>query len=182
MRGLASPRCAPSLLLDCLSPLRVMRRDIGRTPDATSDMIDRIGLAADFRVDAAGDAERILAHAKERTWNELEMPGNPREIITMAERRFPVRIRIAVPPDGLGRRHASNNRLARRELWRRWLGDDAGRIARRDQRCGRHLLLRCGLSCGLRLSLVRRIEGRDKRRSIPGAQGSADASRSGQGA
>ena len=29
------------------------------------------------------------------------MPGNPREIITMAERRFPVRIRIAVPPGGL---------------------------------------------------------------------------------
>jgi len=28
-----------------------------------------------------------------------------REIITMAERRFPVRVRIAVPPDGLGRRH-----------------------------------------------------------------------------
>ena len=34
------------------------------------------------------------------------MPGNAREIITIAERRFPVRIRIAVPPDGLGRRHA----------------------------------------------------------------------------
>ena len=34
------------------------------------------------------------------------MPGNPREIITMAERRFPVRIRIAVPPYGLDRRHA----------------------------------------------------------------------------
>jgi hypothetical protein len=34
------------------------------------------------------------------------MPGNPREIITMAERRFPVRIRIAVPPGGFGRRHA----------------------------------------------------------------------------
>ena len=33
------------------------------------------------------------------------MPGNPREITTMAERRFPVRVRIAVPPDGLGRRH-----------------------------------------------------------------------------
>jgi hypothetical protein len=33
------------------------------------------------------------------------MPGNPREIITMAERRFPVRIRIAVPVGGLGRRH-----------------------------------------------------------------------------
>jgi hypothetical protein len=28
------------------------------------------------------------------------MPGNPRELITSAERRFPVRIRIAVPPEG----------------------------------------------------------------------------------
>ena len=34
------------------------------------------------------------------------MPGNPRVIIMVAERRFPVRIRIAAPPDGLGRRHA----------------------------------------------------------------------------
>jgi hypothetical protein len=34
------------------------------------------------------------------------MPGTPREIITVAERRFPVRIRIAIPPGGLGRRHA----------------------------------------------------------------------------
>ena len=33
------------------------------------------------------------------------MPGNPRELITVAERRFPVRIRIAVPPKGLGQRH-----------------------------------------------------------------------------
>ena len=33
------------------------------------------------------------------------MPGNPRAAIMLAERRFPVRIRIAVPPDGLGRRH-----------------------------------------------------------------------------
>jgi hypothetical protein len=32
------------------------------------------------------------------------MPGNPREIITTAERRFPVRIRLGVPPDGFGRR------------------------------------------------------------------------------
>jgi len=30
------------------------------------------------------------------------MPGNPREIVTMAERRFPVRIRIGVPPSGFG--------------------------------------------------------------------------------
>ena len=33
------------------------------------------------------------------------MLGNPREMITTAERRFPVRIRIAVPPNGLGQRH-----------------------------------------------------------------------------
>ena len=33
------------------------------------------------------------------------MPGNPRETTTVAERRFPVRIRIAVPPKGLGQRH-----------------------------------------------------------------------------
>jgi hypothetical protein len=34
------------------------------------------------------------------------MPGNPRAAIVMAERRFPVRIRIGVPGEGLGRRHA----------------------------------------------------------------------------
>ena len=34
------------------------------------------------------------------------MPGNPRSMITSAERRFPVRIRIAVPPNGLGQRYA----------------------------------------------------------------------------
>ena len=33
------------------------------------------------------------------------MLGNPRGMITSAERRFPVRIRIAVPPGGLGQRH-----------------------------------------------------------------------------
>jgi hypothetical protein len=32
------------------------------------------------------------------------MPGNPRDLITTAERRFPVRIRIGVPPEGLGQR------------------------------------------------------------------------------
>jgi len=33
------------------------------------------------------------------------MSGNPREIVMMAERRFPVRIRIGVPPSGLGQRY-----------------------------------------------------------------------------
>ena len=32
------------------------------------------------------------------------MSGNPRELTTRAERQFPVRIRIAVPPAGLGER------------------------------------------------------------------------------
>jgi hypothetical protein len=32
------------------------------------------------------------------------MPRNPREMIMLAERRFPVRIRIGVAPEGLGRR------------------------------------------------------------------------------
>jgi len=34
------------------------------------------------------------------------MPGNPRDMIVSAERRFPVRIRIGVPPGGLGQRYA----------------------------------------------------------------------------
>jgi hypothetical protein len=34
------------------------------------------------------------------------MPGNPRELITLAERRFPVRIRIGVPPGGFGQRYS----------------------------------------------------------------------------
>jgi hypothetical protein len=33
------------------------------------------------------------------------MPANPRDMTTAAERRFPVRIRIGVPPEGLGARH-----------------------------------------------------------------------------
>lgn len=32
------------------------------------------------------------------------MPSNAREMITAAERLFPVRIRIAFPPGGFGRR------------------------------------------------------------------------------
>ena len=33
------------------------------------------------------------------------MPGNPRQMITTAERSFPVRIRIGVPLGGFGMRH-----------------------------------------------------------------------------
>ncbi len=34
------------------------------------------------------------------------MPVNPRDVITVAERRFLVRIRIGVPPGGFGQRNA----------------------------------------------------------------------------
>jgi hypothetical protein len=34
------------------------------------------------------------------------MLANPRELITGTERRFPMRIRIAIPPEGLGQQHA----------------------------------------------------------------------------
>ena len=34
------------------------------------------------------------------------MPGSPRDMIVSAERRFPVRIRIGVPPGGFGQRYA----------------------------------------------------------------------------
>lgn len=33
------------------------------------------------------------------------MPGNPRAIVAEAERRFPVRIAIKVPPHGIGQRY-----------------------------------------------------------------------------
>jgi hypothetical protein len=41
----------------------------------------------------------------------------------VAERRFPVRIKVAVPPGGFGQRHSQIG-LVRRELRRRWLGDE----------------------------------------------------------
>jgi hypothetical protein len=34
------------------------------------------------------------------------MPGYPRDMITNAERRYPVRIRVGVPPGGFGQRHS----------------------------------------------------------------------------
>jgi hypothetical protein len=39
------------------------------------------------------------------------MPGNPREIVAMAERRFPVRIRIGVPPNGFGQSYTEITEL-----------------------------------------------------------------------
>jgi hypothetical protein len=41
-----------------------------------------------------------------RTNKERKMPGNPRELIAVAERLFPVRIRIGIPPGGLGQQYS----------------------------------------------------------------------------
>src|SRR6516165_7565153 len=49
-------------------------------------------------------AKRLCNRRIEQTRNT--MSGNPREMTTLAERRFPVRIRIGVPHKGLSRRHA----------------------------------------------------------------------------
>ena len=53
------------------------------------------------RLDAAAPVCDLHLEQKRNT----EMPGNPREMITLAERRFPVRITITVPPNGLGQRY-----------------------------------------------------------------------------
>jgi hypothetical protein len=46
----------------------------------------------------------MVYRLSEQKWN-TDMPGNPREMITMAERRFPVGIRVGVPAAGFGTRH-----------------------------------------------------------------------------
>ena len=68
--------------------------------------LTRISLAATPSTPRAErlDTAKRLSDPR-RTQDERTMPGNPREMITTAERRFSVRIRIAVPPSGLGQRH-----------------------------------------------------------------------------
>jgi len=61
------------------------------------------------------------------------MPGNPREMIMVAERRFPVRIRIAVPPGGLGQRHPQITAWLDENCGRGRVGDNAMRDARRAE-------------------------------------------------
>ena len=39
---------------------------------------------------------------KRRLDTAKRLPGNPRDLITTAERRFPVCIRVGIPPDGFG--------------------------------------------------------------------------------
>jgi hypothetical protein len=61
------------------------------------------------------------------------MPGNPREMITMAERRFPARIRIGVPPGGFGQRYTEMTAWLDANCGAGRMGDDAVRSARRAE-------------------------------------------------
>jgi hypothetical protein len=88
------------------------------------------------------------------------MPGNPRDMIVSAERRFPVRIRIGVPPGGFGQRYAEMTAWLD-EKRRRWLGDDTVRDARGAQRCGVDLFPRRYLRERLRCEVVHRLQNRD---------------------
>jgi len=97
------------------------------------------------------------------------MPGNPREMITVAERRFPVRIRIAVTPRDLGQRHPQITA---------WLDEDWGSDGWAIMPSGTRGVLNDALSiyfadaneC-VRLQMVPGGEGRDNRRRLPSAQG-----------
>jgi hypothetical protein len=62
------------------------------------------------------------------------MPGNPREIVTMAERRFPVRIRIGVPPSGFGQRYTEITEWLDGNCGADGLGNNTIRYARRAER------------------------------------------------
>jgi hypothetical protein len=99
-----------------------------------------------------------------------EMPGNPREMITIAERRFPVRIRIAVPPSGLGQRYA---------LITAWLDENCGADGWAMTPSGTRGVLNDALSIyfgdatlagAFRSAVVRRGQGRDGRRRLPSAR------------
>ena len=97
------------------------------------------------------------------------MPCNPREMITMAERRCPVRIRIAVLPDGLGRRHAQITA---------WLDENCGSDGWAMTPSGMRGVLNdaasiyfadATLANAFVAPVVRWLQGRDDRRRVPGA-------------
>ena len=98
------------------------------------------------------------------------MPGNPHEMITMAERRFPIRIRIAVPPGGLGQRYARMTA---------WLDENCGaegwtitafRDAWSDQRRRFDLFPRHDTGRRVCSAVVRRVPGGDGGGRVSGAR------------
>jgi hypothetical protein len=99
------------------------------------------------------------------------MPGNPREMITTAERTFPVRVRIAIPPGGLGRRHAQMTA---------WLDESCGADGWAMTPSGTRGALNDAISlyfadATLACAFVARwcvgSKGRDGRRRVPSARG-----------
>jgi len=65
------------------------------------------------------------------------MPGNSRNLITTADRRFPIRIRIAVPPAGLGKRYSQITS---------WLDENCGADGWAMTPAGTHAVLNDALS------------------------------------
>src|SRR3981189_1598702 len=80
-----------------------------------------------------------------RTDDEREMPGNPRDVITVAERRFPVRIKVGVPTRRFRPTVFRNYGVPGGELRGRGMGNDTVRDARSAQRRCAYLLYRCPL-------------------------------------
>jgi len=80
------------------------------------------------------------------------MPDNTREMITMAERNFHIRIRIGVPPDGPGD------------------GDGASRV-RGVLNDATSIYFAWGPRERLRGPMVRRVQGRGGGRRVPDAGG-----------
>ena len=97
------------------------------------------------------------------------MPGNRRDLITVAERRFPVRIRIGVPPGGLGQRYAQITD---------WLDENCGADGWAMTPSGTRGVLNDAVSiyfldatlARLRCPMVRRVQGRDGGRCVQGAR------------
>ena len=102
-RFTSSRRRGAFSLLERSSRLRAMQSDIDLTPSAPVAAIDgHLRLAQIFALTRPGTPSAYSLATK--TNKKYEMPGNPRDMITMAERTFPVRIGIAIPSGGLGRR------------------------------------------------------------------------------
>src|SRR5215467_5853030 len=78
--------------------------DIGGETDAATHGSD-LSLARQTAQETGHDRTGVTTSTLNKIGTPI-MPGNPREIVTMAERRFPVRIRIGVPPSGFGQRYS----------------------------------------------------------------------------
>jgi hypothetical protein len=103
------------------------------------------------------------------------MPGNARDMITMAERRFPVRIRIGIPSEGLGQRltemtawldeNCGADGWAMTPSGMRGVLDDAVSIYFDD----------ATLATAFVAPVVRRLQGRDSRGCVQGPERRARA-------